>query len=440
LRQKKLEKIIAAKIQAMARVEGLSDDILLDSLLTGTAISSSISGIENRYTTYTEQIKAIYEKYNNDDTYGCAQTRALIDMRTAFIAGQGISVICENDNTINWINKYIKRNKLNSSKFFNLVKSGEMAGQTILYNKEIDGEVILKRYLYQKEYPYNYMPYVKNKYDYDNLKTVVRDKVNNKEELKIFNSDFIHVILGGDDILSYGPTTKIGLVLNEIENYDRALKDMRRLNHLFARITPTIKTKGASEQKQITSDLKKSGWKIGNMFISTAELKYEVPQVGAHQNLKDEMVTNLKTISSVTGMPVHWLGYVDLMSNRSTAETLYEFINISTLLEREIWSSAIYDIIIDAQRLSIDNGIGELKEINYDFEIRIPLIDYTNFLHRVQALSIAFSDQAISMDDYRSNIPGINPTLTKKAIEKETAEFNKKLIDTNPEIFSGDEN
>jgi hypothetical protein len=57
------------------------------------------------------------------------------------------------------------------------------------------------------------------------------------------------------------------------------------------------------------------------------KLSLLVPEVGAMENLKSEMLINAKAISAVTGIPIHWLGHVDAMSNRSTADSLYETIN-----------------------------------------------------------------------------------------------------------------
>jgi hypothetical protein len=240
------------------------------------------------------------------------------------------------------------------------------------------------------------------------------------------------LVLGGDDTDSKDTTTKIGLVLNDIENYDRALKDMRRLNQILARITPTFKTSSKNETMQLLEWLNASSWDMGDAFIGTASFKYEVPSTGAHQNIVSELVANVKAISATTSVPVHWLGYVDLMSNRATAETLYEMVNNGTIVERTSWVDFLKALIIKAQEIYIDKGGKMIKKVNTDFTLTIPLISFGKMLERIQALSTAYADRAISMADYRGGLPGLNPLETKAAIAKEEKEAAKAMRSSLP--------
>lgn len=420
--------LISSDIQGM-RPEAERSAVELTSLLTGRRIGGSIQGLQNEYTTYDSQVDELYKKYNGESEWGCAQTRSLIDIRSAFISGEGLSVSCKDEKTSEWIEEYIDKNKLNGLGFVRMVKGGEFTGQQILTNN-IEGSdknmyVKIKRVPYYKEFPYNYIPKIPRGKDFDDL--VLFAEKNRFEKIKVSYPSMVYVPIGGDDILSHGPTPKIGVVLTDLENYDRALKDMRRNNHILARITPTFETKTEKETTSLISLLKQMKWKIGKAFIGSAKLEYKTPGQGCHENLKTEMVATLKTISAVSGMPVHWLGYVDLMSNRSTADSLYEFINNATLSERIIWQTSIYDLIIKAQEMYIDAGGKNISKVNTDFEVKIPLIDYSNFLDKIRALSMAFNDNAITMDDYRNGIPGIDPLKTKRQMEEEEKNEIKKL-------------
>jgi hypothetical protein len=55
--------------------------------------------------------------------------------------------------------------------------------------------------------------------------------------------------------------------------------------------------------------------------------------------LQKEITTNIQLISGNTGVPVHFLGFPELMSNRSTADTLFDMVAASTHRERRIWMS-----------------------------------------------------------------------------------------------------
>jgi hypothetical protein len=116
------------------------------------------------------------------------------------------------------------------------------------------------------------------------------------------------------------------------------------------------------------------------------------------------------------------------MSNRSTAETLYEMIKQHTVNERSIWESSLYDMIIKAQEMYIDSGGQEISNLDYNFEVKLPLIDFAGFLDRVKALNLAYTDEAISIDDYRNMLPGIDPYKTKRAIEKEKKSEKDNLM------------
>ena len=63
------------------------------------------------------------------------------------------------------------------------------------------------------------------------------------------------------------------------------------------------------------------------------------------------------------------------MSNRSTADSLYEMIKHATLSERLIWEEAIYDVILKAQEMYIDEGGTDIA-LEKDFEVKLPLLDY----------------------------------------------------------------
>ncbi len=424
--KKKSIKSRTIKIQG---TEGSKDSIMIESLLTGIRFNISVPGTTNAFSTYETQVSETYKKYNALSSFGNQQVRTVIDLRTAFIAGEGISISCEDDLISKWIEKFLFRNLLQGPNFINAVKGAEMCGQSLFTLKAtewLDKSLFVKatRFPYILKEPYK--PIFKNKY--------LKEEVINimiKKELGYVSAglqNYIYIRTGGDDGNTEGPCTKVGVVLTDMENYDRAIKDMRRNNHIFARITPTWEVDSAGAAKALKDKLSKMKWKIGEAFIGKAKFKYETPQTGAHENLATELASTIKTISSVTGVPVHWLGYVDLMSNRSTAESLYELIKNATSLERQFWESALYRIILKAQELYIDAGGQEISKLYYDFEVRLPLIDFNEFLNRVKGLQVAYKDQAISMDDYRNMLPGIDPLKTKKAIEKLNKEEEDKIM------------
>ena len=427
-KKKKDKPLRSIQIQGSV-VEGSNREVMLESLLTGQVLNTSVPGTINGYTTYEGQVSETYRKYNSFASFGSQQTRAVVDLRTAFIAGEGVSISCEDEPTALWIEDFIEKNKLNGNNFVNAVKGSEMSGQSLLLMRPqdwIDGSLFIKisRIPYTTKMPY------KPVYDDPLLRENVIDVLVKRDGVWVsFGfTNFVYVRTGGDDVNDGGPVTKVGVILTDMENYDRAIKDMRRNNHIFARITPTFKTENDAETTALQAHLNEMKWQIGTAFIGSAEMDYKSPSAGAHAVIESELKATIKTISSVSGVPVHWLGFVDLMSNRSTAETLYELIKNATINERVEWQNAAHNMILKSQELYIDNGGTELPALNSDFQVFLPLIDFGNFLERIRGYNLARSDGAISMDDYRNAIPGIDPLKTKRAIEKEKEDAEKEMV------------
>ena len=410
---------IVKKIQSF---EGAKSDIDWESLLLATITSSSstVPGITNQYKSYPSQVSQTYLKYNGRVDFGCQPVRAIVDLRAAFILGEGISVSCEEPATRDWIDSFLKKNRLHGLKMLRAAQDGEMAGKAFFVLREGDGETPMPRVFRYSDYSPANMK-VLHTYTDSSLGAVLMKKESDADIYKPvpISGTLIYIRTGGDASNSYDTTTKVGIVLTDCENYDRSLKDMRRLNYVSARITPTWKTDSDKETKLVVNDIKNSRWKSGQAYVGTAEFEYKTPESGAHENLLSELAVSIKTIASVTGIPVHWLGWVDLMSNRSTAETLYEAIKVQTDMERTTWAEAWYDIIVKAQEMYIDTGGTDISVINTDFEVKIPIIDMNGFLDRVRALSIAYNDEVISTSTYQNFLPQVDPLTEADKIAKE---------------------
>lgn len=413
------------KIQALT--EGQFDDVNIENLLFVSRSASSIGGISNSYSTYSSQVTEGYRKYNGESSWGNDQYRSIVDIRTAFIAGEGYSIASKNERFIRWINKFAAANKAFGSMFFDAVLGSELTGKCLFsLTPKIGMYPKITRIPYSESAPYRVV--LSNEWDPGSISDVMIKTKTGEQSLGLKN--FVYIRTGGDDIDVNATTTKCGLCLNHVENYDRALKDLRRLNHVLARITPTFETKDQNETNNLINTLKLFRWKIGQAFIGTAKMKYEGVNTGAVENLKSEMATTIKSIASTSGIPVHWIGWTDLMSNRSTADSLYDTIGNATVRERALFSEGMYDLIIKAQELYIDSGGTEISTIETDFDIRIPLIDFSRFLDTVRALSVAYNDGVISRSDYQNMLPGIDPIQTEKALKTEKKEAEKSIIKT----------
>lgn len=403
------------KIQA---TEGARGSVgVLDGITWG-ASASGLGGTSNEYLTYGVQVAETYRKYNGQSAYGCASVRVIVDTRTAFIAGEGIALATDDEKFSAWAQSFLRDSKLSGSGFFEAVMGTEMTGRALfMMTSRLGTFPLVKRIAYKGE-----------AYRISSDGRTVYLKEGNTE--RAYPAErFLFIRTGGDDTGQDEPTTRVGLVLTDCENYERALKEIRLTNYTTSRITPTFKTESDSETTSLTANLKTAGWRIGQAFVGKAAFKYEGAPTSALDNLKTELSSTTKNISAVTGVPVHWFGWTDLMSNRATAEDLYQMIANATSRERTLIAEGMYDLIVKAQASYIDAGGTDISAINRDFTVTIPSIDYGRFESLVRALSVAYNDKAISIDDYRSYIPGIDPLETKRAVEAATEANKPEPID-----------
>jgi NADH:ubiquinone oxidoreductase subunit len=447
-KQKRAMKLIQAMnskdqlttIQAMS-AEGVNFDVAMSSLLDGVAVSS-IGGTTTNYRTYSTQVNETYRKYNGESEFGNAQVKTIVDTRSSFIGGEALSVVLGQDSEEGHealFRKFLDMNQLQSIRLMDLIKQTEMAGYAIgvlVPTGEVQERVPVFGLLNNNDGKTFYNPLLRNKFD---SRSVVDFEVKTEEgkvALKLKN--FVYFKTGGDGTSCTKLITKVGAVLNECENYDRALKDMRRNNHICARITPDFETKNATETKGVTDWLNDNSWKIGDARVGTAKFSYKTPGTGAHQNLEKEMVVNLKTMSGETAVPPHWFGWVDQMSNRATAKELYNSVNNGTIMERNIITAGIKQALIEMQLVYINSGGDLIKEATTDFEVSLPLMDFDRFKSNIEAYSLLYADEVVSLATYRNQVPGIDPLFEARQIEKEKGE--KPIVTkTNIDIALEDE-
>ena len=365
-------KTLRGSIQAL---EGAFD--ILTTYAASSSTNKEIRG--NNYATYSQQINAIYEMYNGLSKYGSHITRGLVNIRTAFIGGEGMSVIADTPEAQAFIDDFIEFNKLNGSMLINLIKTGEMEGKCLMLLKtDNEAKQVAVRYFNYYTNPY----YVQPNKD-DNLKIEkVRYKpdANSSLELTIDLDKCTYVKLGGSPDKLNDTYTRIGTCLTQIENYDKALYDLRNNNHLFARLTPYWKTQNAQDAQVINNSLDNKEWSIGQGYAGPADFSLVGPDTGALDNINGEMLLNIKVIATVTGVPIHWVSWTEMLSNRATAENLLEVINASTKEERLIWIESFKDLIKKAMVLAVDNGYYGNEILTDNIQVKLPLVSLSSLI------------------------------------------------------------
>ena len=323
-------------------------------LIGGATEQASSRG--NPYRTYQGAITALAQKYEGTAQYGVNQIRNIIDIRSAFIIGQGIQLNCEDEKLysreLEFINDMIRYNNFDEEMPQELAKEAEIEGRSLVKlipNKEKQNVDI--RYV---SYNTNNYTVISSPDDYQKYLKVTgktRSSGNTIDgykyvELNLDASEFVYKKFAGrvDKVNDIMPKT--AMVLRHCEDLDKALCDWREANYFFAVPTPYFKCVDVNEIKTTAAKINEVNWRVGKAFIGTADFKMVEISGSGMNSIKEEILALAKFISGATGVPVHFLGLPDLMSNRAVSTDLFEFINASTNKERHIWEG-FYEELFD---------------------------------------------------------------------------------------------
>lgn len=414
--EKKLQAM--SKKQIQANQEGQTQNIL--SVTYEELAKRILHNWTNQYTSYESQQQKIYTGYQSRADFGTSYIADVIDKRTNLIVSEGLSITANKDKTSKFIDNFIDFNKLDGSQLIEMVRISEMEGRilTLLYSvKDKDNvKIKIKNIRFRKsKYKLNTNP----KDDDEIISVTLKNSLGEEQIYKEDKFTYLHNAISLQD----DPNPCIAAILTNCEYADRALYDLRHSNHLFGFPTPNIETSDSIQQKQIQNMINNTNWKIGEALIG-ARLTFPQPP-NSSELLKSEIALHLKVISSRTGIPVHWLGWTDLMSNRATALELRDFISICIKDEKIRIREVIRELIIKAMIEAVDNGV-EGAVYDEDFEVDIPDVS----IETVKALSETwlplYDSKLISKFDMQNKISGINPLKTNKQIEKENKEATTK--------------
>jgi len=409
------------------------------SILLGDQITASTSR-GNPYPNYRAAITEIANKYEGTATWGVQQVRNIIDVRSAFVIGQGIKLVQKDGSDIKsremeFLEQFIELNDLDEEGPLDLAKESDIEGRCL---------VKLVANIEKKMIEYRFISFSVNGYkietdaeDYKKyLRASYRDSKNQKDVV-IDVKDFIYKKFAGriekvNDIMP-----KIAMVLRQCEDLDKSLYDWREMNKLFASPTPYFKCASKEESNAMQTRLASMNWKIGKILAGTAEYSLIGMTDSGKDSLEKEIITNAKMISGATGVPVHFLGFPDLMSNRSTSTDLFEFITASTAKERGVWAG-FYEEMFDKV---IEKANAELKQNLEPGKIKVEILQVSDA--KIQELANVwlplYTGGVIDLDYMLAKIPDIDPKKVKAYKAAEDAKMLESIKAQEVSANTGDQ-
>ena len=405
--------------------------------------------VGNSFQDYDSQVLAIYRRYNNLEPYGCTQTRSVIDWRATQIAGNGVNAKSKDKTTNDFIQDFLKRNQLSGRKFWEWARDAEMEGKALLtlIPKTKNGNFTIEA---------KNIPWVRWGYDIktaandvdEYIKAVYEKDRNGGKPVELSPDQFVYVKISGAtaDRNSYHVNKtppRIANVLWHIDNIDVALSDLRCNNRLFNAPKLVAETQdelsantlrnnlfGASSAGETKASLESD---VGEFYIIAGRMYYAEPSGQAVTSLTTEVNTLAKIISGATGIPIHYLGFTDLMSNRATAEDLAELVNTTTSHERESWKPAIKELLSKACEMH-SKKTGVIYDTD-SIEVSIPVVMMQQINQIANVYLPLYDAKIITRETVQERVPGIDPEIEQKRMQveekkkqKESAEMTKLMM------------
>jgi len=331
-------------------------------LLTTQALINAQTGLDennsahytgSQYRTYDAQVSELARKYSCTADWGSLVMKNIIDVRAAFIAGTGVIPRVRDGfkgdakREIEFIQRLCRMNDVKGKKPQLWGTEAEIEGKVLFKLKPIfdplDGMGNIKvvhvpwrkfRYNIQVVEP-DFEQYVRATYTGTSLET----------SFDLASEGFVYARFGGNSYEVNLTPPKAAFVLRHTEDLDKELWDWRKINHLFAAPTPWFNCEDVDEARRLTDYISAKNWRIGKAIVtSNSEFDLVCAKGEGFNSIKQAIESDIQVISGTTGVPVHFLGHPELLSNRSTADTLLQLIELSTDKERDIWQAAYTEL------------------------------------------------------------------------------------------------
>jgi len=408
-------------------------ELLVDNILAVQESETKYTG--NAYKDYASAIQEIALKYNGYADWGGVQVGNIIDIRAAYIIGQGIKIKTTDDqaeNELEFANRFIETAGLDHELAQDLAREAEIEGKILIKLFPIEQPVLVGEPMPPLQIGMRWVSWTTNKYsvnvnadDYLKVENVTWQSMN-KGQVTLSPDAFIYKRFAGRLDVPNETMPRVGKCLTHIENLDKALRDWRQINKLYAAPTPEIECTDARQAQSVHEQIEKINWKIGKFFAHTGTFNYKQPSADGQKALESEIITLMKLISGATGVPIHFLGAPELTTKYGAAnEGLLELIAMSTSKEREIWRGAYKELLTKAMKMW--NAVSKKTPLDPEkIDIELPQITKEQWDRLTATWLPLYTAGTISLQTMLEQVPGLDveAELADKATRDATALAN----------------
>jgi hypothetical protein len=451
-----------------------AQELLVDNILAVQELDSTYTG--NRYKVYDSAVLEVAQKYQGLSDWGGLQVGNIVDIRAAYIAGQGIKVKkveqkkprpkptipgkagaskpqpqqedTKGDAELAFAEHFFDLNELDHELPQDLAREAEIEGKTLIKlfqikadpNEPLDAEGKPK----EIEIGIRWISWTTNKYkvntnadDYLQVENVKYTLPNGGSEVTLKPGECVYKRFAGRLDIPNETMPRVAKCLTKIEDLDKALRDWREINSKYAAPIPYFKCADGNQAKAINEQITGLNWKIGKAFASTAEFDYKQPSPEGMAAIEAEIITLMKLISGATGVPIHFLGAPELTTKYGADSSgLLELIAMSTAKEREVWRGAYQELLAKAMRMR--NAIEKKTPLNPDLvRVELPQVTKEQWDRIISTWMPLYREGAIQHTTLLEQIPGVNVDEEIKAKEEADASALEELKAENADLKLG---
>lgn len=413
--------------------------LIIDDITAATTAGSK-KYVGNVYRDYLTTIKEIAAKYEGTAEWGALETGNIIDVRAAFIIGQGVAAIpvakeFKKSKEMEFIKAFFDYNGIDREMAQEFAKEAEIEGCFLgqLFWDDDDKQVSL-RFLSRVDKAYTIVTDPK---DYSWYQQATWTEGGSTTPISIKEPEFVYARFGGRVHRPNKPMPKIGKCLTQIEAIDKALRDWREINNLFATPVPTIECKDAADAKAMDEAASKINWKLRKMISLAGRLIFATPDLKGVESLENEIITNAKMVSGTTGVPIGFMGFGDLTTKLgSGSEIASDQIMASTSKERSTSIGMYTEIVTKAMEIwNQQSGLTKLDPSRV--KVVIPFVTETIWKRLAEFWLPVYLAEAISLQTFLAQIPGLDveDEIAKQDEKSKTAmeRFSKSNLNSDKE-------
>jgi len=424
-----------AQIQAL-RQTVQTQALIIDDITTVQTSTSTYRG--NQYKTYSSAVKELARKYEGTADWGVLQTGNILDVRAAFIIGQGLKITPKDkaayaaDKELEFVQNFIDYNDLDREMAQEFAKEAEIEGRFLgqLFWDEAEKMVSVRfRSWSQSNYTVE-----TDKNDYSWFKKVTWNS--GGQDVGLDEPEFVYARFGGRVHQPNLPYPKVAKCLGQIENLDKALRDWYEITRLYAGPIPHVECETVEQAKYMKDNLEAvaKNWKLKRLLVHTGKLSFAQPDASGVQYLENLILSLAKMISGTTGVPVGLMGLGDLTTKLgSSSEITADQLTATTSKERQIWIGTYEQMISKA--IDMWNENSKKTPLQADaLDVNIPLITSETWKRIGELWLPLYLGGAISLKTLLAQIPDVD---AEQEMEEKAAEAEENMQRFRDNLGSG---